>query len=39
MIRDTASFTIKELKFHKVAPNTEIEWKIIEGYLLEATKS
>ena len=37
MIRDTASFTIKELKFHKVAPTTEVEWKLIESYLLEKT--
>jgi len=38
MIRDTGYFTIKELKLHKVAPVTEVEWNIIDRYLLEATK-
>lgn len=38
MIRDNAYFTIKELKLSRVAPATEVEWGIIEKYLLEATK-
>jgi len=37
VIREVATFTIKELKLHKVGPTTEVEWTIIERYLLEAT--
>ena len=37
MIRDTASFTIKELNLHKVNPTTEVEWNLINNYLLERT--
>lgn len=37
MIRDTASFTITELNLHKVYPITEVEWNLINNYLLEQT--
>lgn len=36
-VRDMASFSIKELKQNRVFPTTEIEWEIINRYLLEAT--
>jgi hypothetical protein len=38
MIRDNAYFTIKELKLSRVAPTTEVEWGIIDRYLLEAAR-
>jgi len=37
MIRDMASFSIKEMKFSKVYPTTETEWTIIDRYMLDKT--
>ena len=37
MIRDMASFSIKEMKFSKVYPSTETEWTIIDRYMLDKT--
>ena len=37
MIRDMASFSIKEMKFNKVYPTTETEWTIIDRYMLDKT--
>ena len=36
-LRDMASFSIKELKLNRVEPVTEVEWDIINRYLLEVT--
>lgn len=35
MIRDMASFSIKELSLHRVEPVTQTDWQIIDRYLLE----
>lgn len=34
-IRDIVKVTIAELNLHKVEPVTDIDWKIINNYLLE----
>ena len=35
MIRDMASFSIKELGLYKVEPVTPLDWQVIDRYLLE----
>lgn len=37
MIRDIASFSIKELGFSRVEPKTAFEWDLVDKYLLEKT--
>lgn len=38
MIRDMVKVTIKELKLNKVEPTSDVDWKIVDKYLLERCK-